>query len=448
MTTTTADHPAPPVHTSGSVRDLATRNGTYTTVRTTIGNYLAGLNLFDPSTRMANWDASVVHVDFQRAAIDIKKNAVKRTMLRDLMRGGTVPPTVLAAMDHDEPRRPLIIDGLQRTHVGTISLISLLRLARGEPIDDFVRAEIEAIKQIGQRVLSVDEFLSRPFEYQLWQNLEPQELVRLFILLNAGQQKVSPRHLLEVMGAQLREMFRSWGLQMLTQREHIENPRRRSRRRGADLALLIDLDGDGAQKTPIDRPIEGVTHYRFEFLLDGLCAYIARNPHVKTSTLLQDSADTARLSVEERSIEERITEIGDEVCKADFLWVCRDLNRAIQEKYASDPTWEYAIQTSDNFTFPLLAALGAARFDPAFEQQRPALEDRKAKLIQVISNGGDDPLGLVGDAADHLAGILSRINSNIGRRRRAIVYGAFRRYFRHGAQEGVYPVDWYMASLD
>lgn len=446
MTITTLAPRAPQVNESEPVRDLATRNGTYTTIRTTIGEYLAGLNLYEPSTRTAHWDTSVVHVDFQRAAIDIKKNAIKRAMLRDMMRGGTVPPTVLAAADPEELTRRLIIDGLQRTHVATIALISLLRLPSGAPIDDFVRAEMNAIKQLNQHLLTVDEFLNQPFDFQLWRDLEPQELVRLFILLNAGQQKVSPRHLLEVMGVHLRAMFRSWGLQMLTQREHVENPRRRGRR-AVDLSLAdINFDEDGAAPASrIDRPIEGVTHFRFEFLLDGLCAYLARNPHLKTSALLKEATDTARLSVEEKSIEERITEIGDEVCKGDFLWVCRDLNHAFQERYARDPTWNYAIQTSDNFTFPLLAALGTAR---DVDQARPALEDRKAKLVQILSTGVDDPLGLVGDAGNRLATILSRINSNIGRRRRVIVYSAFRRYFLYGPEDSAYPIDWYRASLD
>jgi hypothetical protein len=52
----------------------------------------------------------------------------------------------------------------------------------------------------------------------LWYDLEPDELVRLFILLNAGQQKVSARHLLEVERAQLSARFRSRGLRMMTER--------------------------------------------------------------------------------------------------------------------------------------------------------------------------------------------------------------------------------------
>jgi hypothetical protein len=92
-------------------------------------------------------------------------------------------------------------------------------------------------------------------------------------------------------------MFRSWELPMVTQREHVENPRRRTRRT-AEITRRVIED---------DRPLEGMTHYRYEFLLDALGAYLSRNPHIKTSVLLKEAMDTAKLSVEDKSIEERIT---------------------------------------------------------------------------------------------------------------------------------------------
>jgi hypothetical protein len=425
-----------PLEEGESIRDLATKTGTYRMVRTTVGDYLALLGLFDPATRTGAWDVSVVNVAFQRATIDIKKNAIKRRMLRDLLRGGTVPPTVLAVRtgntdDALAPRpeaRNLIIDGLQRTHVVTVGAVSLRSIAQGDAIEDFVRKEIAEMEQLGQRPLSLDEFLRRPFNFQLWRDLEPEELVRLFILLNAGQQKVSPRQLLEVMGAHIRAMFESWGLPLLTERQERENPRRRTRRAVEE-----------------GRPIAGISHFRYDLLLDGLCAYLARNPHIKTSMLLQDAGDVVKLSVEDKSVEERITEIGSEVCKADFVWACKEFNQTIKRKYASEPRWVYAIQNNDNFFIPLMAALGDAR---NVEQARPALEDRKAKLVEIVSNGADDPLALIADNDDHLYGIQARINSNIGRRQRAVVYGAFRRYFRQGTTDSSNPIDWRLASLD
>lgn len=419
------------------IRDLATKAGTYRMVRTTVGDYLGRLGLFNPDTMTGAWDVSVVNVAFQRATIDIKKNAIKRRMLRDLLRGGTVPPTVLAlrrtgnAEDALAPRpeaRDLIIDGLQRTHVVTVGAVILLKKTQGQIIEDFVCKEIAEMEQLGQKPLSLEEFLRRPFDFQLWSDLEPEEVVRLFILLNAGQQKVSPRQLLEVMGAQVRAMFESWGLHLLTERQERETPRRRTRRAVEE-----------------GRPISGITHFRYDLLLDGLCAYLARNPHIKTSMLLQDAGDVVKLSVEDKSVDERITEIGSEVCKADFVWACKDLNEAIKRKYTLEPRWVSAVQNNDNFFIPLMAALGDAR---SFEPARPNLEDRKAKLVEIIGNGANDPLALTADNDDHLYGIQNRINSNIGRRQRAVVYGAFRRYFRQGTEDSSYPVDWRLASLD
>ena len=308
MTTTTST-PALLTQESAPVRDLATIRGYYTTVRTTIGKYLGDLGLYHPSTRTVRWDASIVHVDFQRAAIGIKKNSVKRTMLRDVMRGGTVPPVCLAEVS--EQARNLIIDGLQRTHVEATGLKSLIAKENGDDVEPFIQEELQKIIALDQSPLSVDQFLARPFEYQLWRDLTPDEIVRLFILLNAGQQKVTPRHLLEVMGAQLRQMFSSWGLSNMTDRERREQQGRRGP----------------------DRQVEGVNVYRYEYVLDGLIAYLSRDPHVKTSQVLQGLASDGKLSVRDTSIEERITDIGAAECRSDLVWVFRDINEAMAAKY-------------------------------------------------------------------------------------------------------------------
>jgi hypothetical protein len=136
------------------------------------------------------------------------------------------------------------LDGLQRTHTATTAAIALAARARGEPAEDFVEDEIASMEKLKQKPLSLDEFLARPFIYQEWRDLKPEELVRLFIVLNAGQQKVSPRHLLEVIGRYIREMFESWGLQLLTERQEKETPRRRGRRMTmfAKIGLLVVND--------------------------------------------------------------------------------------------------------------------------------------------------------------------------------------------------------------
>lgn len=407
---------------ASGIRDFATAKGTYRLEETSVGRYLDLLRLYDPKTRMANWDPSITAA-FQRAVLPIGKNPIKRRMLRDLLRGGTLPPIVL--YDRGENRRPTIVDGLQRTDVQTHALRALLTLEREEKLEDFVKQELDAMKVLTQAPISVDEFLERPLAIQVWRDLSPDELVRLFMILNVGQQKVSPRHLLEVMGTDLRRMFEDWGLKLVTEREEVQHPRRRGRH-----PSVIDEDD----------VIPGMTHFRYEYLLDGLVAYVTRNPQVKTTEILQQKAETADLD-----LDERVTEIGSEFCRADFVWVCRDLNKVIQERYKDDPRWRVAIQKSDNFFIPLMAALGDGRHS---DQSRPALEDRKAKLIELVRGSDDqDPLWLSRSDSDGLGTILDGIGSNIGRRRRGVVYNAWRRYFRLGPVDPTYPVEWRTALL-
>ncbi len=405
-------------------RDFATERGTYVMELTTVGEYLERLGLYDPSSRTTRRDASIT-ADFQRAVLPISKNPIKARMLRDLLRGGTLPPLVL--YDRDQKQRPQIVDGIQRTDVLTEALTTLLTLGRGDlPQQDFALVELAVMKQLGQSPKTADEFLTRPIILQVWRDLDRDELVRLFMVLNVGQQKVSPRHLLEVIGADLRQMFESWGLKLITEREEKQQGRRPGRR---------------SQSVPEPAVVPGITHFRYEYLLDGLKAYAARDPQVKTTKILEQAAkDTPDLE-----LDQRITEIGSEFCRADFRWVCLELNKLIQERYKENPRWRIAIQNSDNFFIPLMAALGDTRHNP---KAQPFVEDRKAKLLQLVNAAGDpDPLWLSRNDPDSLASILERITSNIGRRQRGVVYNAWRRYFRFGAEDSEYPIEWRTALL-
>ena len=51
------------------------------------------------------------------------------------------------------------------------------------------------------------------------------------------------------------------------------------------------------------------------------------------------------------------------------------------------------------------------------------------------------------DDSDSLANIQGSIRSNIGRRQRAVVYSAWRRYFLLGLQDPNYPIEWRTALL-
>jgi hypothetical protein len=65
--------------------------------------------------------------------------------------------------------------------------------------------------------------------------------------------------------------------------------------------------------------------FRYEYSINALVAYVDRDPHRKTNTLLQDLPRGG-------SLDERITDIDSE-WRADIVWVFRDLDRAMAAKY-------------------------------------------------------------------------------------------------------------------
>lgn len=401
-----------------SIRDLAMEKGTYVIERTTMGQYLEHLGLYDATARVASFDASAVGAAFQRATLDIRKNPIKQRMLRDVLRGGSVPPIVVFERE-DEGWE--IVDGLQRTHVLTEALRAVLAQEKGEQLEDFAQTQFTFIQEHKQRRLPSSELMDRPIVLQVWRDLIPEELIRLFIVLNVGQQKVSPRHLLEVVHADLRDMFESWGLRLLSEKEEKAIPRRRGR------------------KPPESFPIPSITHFRYEFLIDGLIAYLSRDPQVKTRAELEDDEGT------NKRLAERVTEIGSEGCKSDFQWVCLELNRLINKRYADVPKWRGIIQISDNFFIPLMAALGEAR---ANSRSRTAIDERQQALIAALqASNDDDPLCFARGTTDSLEALLENVRSNIGRRRRAIVYFAWRSFFREGLYADGYPLDWRGAAV-
>jgi hypothetical protein len=329
MTTTTLERPPAGKERIGLwERDLSTERGERATVKTTNGQYLEMLGLWDPVRRVAIWNPDTLRMDIQRATIKIERNAVKLTMVRDLMRGGLLPPTCLVEeSDAEEMLKRAVVDGLQRAHCKTIALIKLLDIEAGAELDETGTDLVDSIKAMGQRPLLVDEFLARPFEYQLWRNLTAGEVVRLFMLLNAGQQKVTPRHLLEIMLHPLQRLFAEWGVPLITERDRKVMGRRR--------------------KT--DPVIEGQTVYSYERLLAGLAAYLDQDPHMRTKQLVETALDDTKWGA---GIESRMMQVGDETLKDDLSWVFLRLNEAMKTTYASVPAWTYAIMQADTFVFP------------------------------------------------------------------------------------------------
>src|SRR5262249_31220484 len=71
---------------------------------------------------------------------------VARTMLRDVMRGGTVPPVCLAEVS--EQARDLILDGLQRANVEATGSTSLIAKENGNDVEPFIQEELRRSRRV------------------------------------------------------------------------------------------------------------------------------------------------------------------------------------------------------------------------------------------------------------------------------------------------------------
>jgi hypothetical protein len=413
MTSTTTS-PAGVISTE-PVRDFATDAATWIIRQTTAGEYLTRLGIYDPATGAVD-RTKIPDSEYQRYRIQVSRNPIKKRMLRDVLRGGTLP-TVVTVEGKDGYE---IADGLQRTDVMALAAEGLAALERGEEPGKEVRAQLAEMDEAGQQRLPLDRFLEQPLTEQVWSNLRSDEKLRLFMLLNVGQQKVSPRHLLEVAARNLRETFEDWGIELFTEREEKDNPPRRGRPRKESSPTL----------TPAS------THYRYELLIDCLMAYVTGDPHIKTRKLVETEGLSEMLSA-------RITEVGSEACREDFVWVCLNLNERIQEAYEGNPKWETAARTSENFLVPLFAALGAAR---AAADTGTPIRRHEQELVEFLDQSSEDPLRLT-EGPQSLDSIYAEIRSNIGRRQRAIAFFAWRRFFQTGPSSDEYPLNWQDAQI-
>ncbi len=99
---------------------------------------------------------------------------------------------------------------------------------------------------------------------------------------------------------------------------------------------------------------------------------------------------------------------------------------------------------SDNYFIPLLAALGWARQHPKVASQ---VKDRQAELMNLLTQSdGSDPV-VFEDKTRGLDVVSETVKSNIGRKRRAIIYGAWRNFFQQGITDQDYPLDWEFAAV-
>ena len=238
---------------------------------------------------------------------------------------------------------------------------------------------------------------------QVWSDLDHQEWTKLFIILNTGQQKVNPRHLLEVDQSELYQIFVDWGLPTTTMPSEKDHPIPRGRK--PDKEVLAEMK-----------------QFRFENLINGLIAYNNPNQHIKTSPTLHDKSAVS---------------INSEYCEINFKWVCIELNNIIRKK--SGVKKEHNILFGEAFFIPLMAAIGWARQDPT---TMPQVEFRQSDLINLLEGSKlDDPMVLE-DEKRGLNNIVLDSKSNIGKKRRDMIYYPWKDYLRIGATNPSYPINW------
>lgn len=409
-------------------RDLSTVQGEMTLRQMTLGEYLAAIGVMDPETKQVDFNANNVAVAIQRAEIKIAGNPIKERMLETILQGGVLPAKALHETENDDW---LILDGLQRTHVEAkgAEFLAKWQDLDIDSIPDFARKIMSRIKG---KLLSLDDYLRRPVFLQVWRKLSEPEQVRLFVVLNVGQQKVSMRHLLEALNKPIEDLFNRWDILTRTEKGERTNGKPRAKWSGEDLTL---------------------PPFKLEYLVNAARAYVERNAQVKTKAAMEDAykaGGTSRAPQDSSLVEmgpnlvRNLMDLGDGPSRGDFEWACKDLCGEIARVYRDNPKWRIAILDSDNFFFPLMAALGKSR-----EQfQAAQIDERKEAILRLLRDAapGDDPLRLSEPEGLSLAHVQARIKSNIGRTSRNIVHDAWKEYFRVGPVDDEVVLDWAAAA--
>ena len=103
MTSTTTS--AAGVISTEPIRDFATDTATWIIRQTTIGEYLTRLGIYDAAAGAVD-RTQIPDSEYQRYRIQVSRNPIKKRMLRDVLRGGTLP-TVVRSMVRTATRSPM-----------------------------------------------------------------------------------------------------------------------------------------------------------------------------------------------------------------------------------------------------------------------------------------------------------------------------------------------------
>lgn len=321
--------------------------------------------------------------EFQRRIINIKKSLIYQKLIRDLAKG-TVIPTLSLFIDGTneitmntiiKPEDVQVLDGLQRTNC---IMYAFNLLSRKE------NDKLEILKNV--ECISEEEFLNLPIRLEIWVDLTINGILYKMISLNAGQTPMDLDHQLEV----------------------LELPLKR------ELKDKFDIDVYTKDQSTIRKKEYG---FNINTLVEGVIAYNTESisPRKQASAIsMLDNIDINKNRTES-------TILKTDFVTEDLVWVISKLHKAQIDKYNIDYMESYKgiLSENDVFFIPFMAALGKAR------RQLSSIDFNKKKeslLEATISE--NDPWNLM--IYDEIS---KNIKTNIGIKRRKLVYGTFLLYF-------------------
>lgn len=321
--------------------------------------------------------------EFQRRIINIKKSLIYQKLIRDLAKGVVIPTislfidglTEVKKNSEIKPEDVKVLDGLQRTHC----IMYAYNLLHGNEED-----KLEILKNT--ECISEEEFLQIPIRLEIWVDLTINGILYKMISLNAGQTPMDLEHQLEVLELPLkRELKDKFSIDVYTKDQN----KGRKENYGFSITTLV----------------EGVIAYNTESI----------SPKKQASAIsMLDNIDISN-NTRESSI------LKTDFVTEDLVWVIDKLHKAQIDAYDNDYMESYKgiLSENDVFFIPFMAALGKAR--------RQLTEDefnkKKESLLEITLKNNDPWRLTIYDD------ISKKIKTNIGLKRRKLVYGTFLLYF-------------------
>lgn len=206
------------------------------------------------------------------------------------------------------------------------------------------------------------------------------------VVLNTGQKKMDYSHQLEILSITLYKQLKEEGVKVVRESSN--------------------------------------TEFAISTVVNGLVSYINGIPISSKKDAATFLFESINASYESESNEDELGIIADKSTYQTLIWVLRDLNNLLDERYGE----ENPLLKFDVFLIALLASIGSI--------QRKSPEKFKIKKQQLLEKIKDteDPLNL-----KEFNVFYNKFKSGIGDKRRKFIYEAFRNYF---SLEHIVDIEW------